>query len=323
MTRLAVCSFVAAVTLATNVAYADTGPAAGDRIEEIVVTAQRRTEKLQDVPVSVVAFSEATIRDAGIRNTSDFMGMTPNVTFDESFTVGNSLMAIRGIQQVNNADPPVAFVVDGVPQGNQKQLKTDLYDVERIEVLSGPQGALYGRNAIGGAINVITKQPTNTFAGFAEAGYGSGNEKEGEFAVSGPIVKDSLLFRVTGSYKDQDGLINNSYLNKKIDFYTGKDLRAKLLWLASDAFTLDLRFAHVDNYGPCCDDVALPLSATTAANQYGANLYGIDPHEDILGNSTLKSDEGTLILHPVSDAGGQFLFGEYPVAMFVGDVVGL
>jgi outer membrane receptor protein involved in Fe transport len=140
-----------------------------DRIEEIVVTAQRREEKLQDVPVSVVAFNETAIRQAGIRNTADFLALTPNVSFDQSFTVGNSFVTMRGVEQINNADSPVAVVVDGVPQGNQKQLKMELYDVERIEVLEGPQGALYGRNAIGGAINIITKQPTNDFSGFAQA----------------------------------------------------------------------------------------------------------------------------------------------------------
>jgi iron complex outermembrane receptor protein len=84
-------------------------------------------------------------------NNTDFLGMTPNVSFDQSFTVGNSFVTVRGIEQINNADSPVAVVVDGVPQGNQKQLKMELFDVERIEVLEDPQGALYGRNAIGGA----------------------------------------------------------------------------------------------------------------------------------------------------------------------------
>src|SRR6266481_2821247 len=197
--------------------------AADDRLEEVVVTAQRREEKLQDVPVSVVAFDEVAIRQAGIRNTADFLGMTPNVSFDQSFTVGNSFVTMRGVEQINNADSPVAIVVDGVPQGNQKQLKMDLYDIERIEVLKGPQGALYGRNAIGGAINIITQQPTNDLSGFASLGTGSGSEKEGLFALSGPIVKDKLLFRVTGEYKDADGQIENTYLHEKVDFYTAKD----------------------------------------------------------------------------------------------------
>jgi iron complex outermembrane receptor protein len=158
-------------------AYADTPPVTGGRLEVVVVTAQRREQELQDVPVSVTAFSETAINDAGIKNTADFMALTPNVSFDQSFTVGNSYVTMRGVEQINNADSPVAIVVDGVPQGNQKQLKMDLYDIERIEVLRGPQGALYGRNA-SRAINIITKQPTNEFSGFAALGGGSGSGRK-------------------------------------------------------------------------------------------------------------------------------------------------
>jgi iron complex outermembrane receptor protein len=263
--------------------------ASEDRLEEVVVTAQRREEKLQDVPVSVVAFNETAIRQAGIRNTADFLAVTPNVSFDQSFTVGNSFVTMRGVEQINNADSPVAIVVDGVPQGNQKQLKMELFDVERIEVLEGPQGALYGRNAIGGAINIITKQPTNDFSGFAQAGVGSGTEREGVFALSGPIIPDKLLFRVSGEYKTADGQIDNSYLNEKVDFYTSKDMRAKLLWFATDTFTVDARFAHTDNTGGATYDVAIP---NTLADP--TNVQNLDPHADILGNSRLRSDDGTL-----------------------------
>ena len=280
-----------AATLVANSGpvVADPAPVAANHLEDIVVTAQRREEKLQDVPASVTAFSETAIRDAGIKNTADFMGMTPNVSFDQSFTVGNSFVTMRGVEQINNADSPVAIVVDGVPQGNQKQLKMDLFDVERIEVLKGPQGALYGRNAIGGAINIITKPPTNDFSGFGEIGGGSGSEKEGLFALSGPIAQDKLLFRVSGEYKDADGQITNTYLNEKVDFYTAKDLRAKLLWLATDALTVDLRFAHTDNVGGATYDIAIPgtiADPTTAKD--------LDPHADILGNSQLASNDAAL-----------------------------
>ena len=283
------CTLAVALAATMGAAYADTPPVTGGRLEVVVVTAQRREQELQDVPVSVTAFSETAINDAGIKNTADFMALTPNVSFDQSFTVGNSYVTMRGVEQINNADSPVAIVVDGVPQGNQKQLKMDLYDIERIEVLRGPQGALYGRNAIGGAINIITKQPTNEFSGFAALGGGSGSEKEGLAALSGPMVKDTLLFRLSGEYKTSDGQINNSYLNEKVDFYTAKDLRGKLLWLASDAFTVDMRYEHTDNTGGATYDVAIPNTATDPTN-----VQNIDPHADILGNSQLESEEATL-----------------------------
>jgi iron complex outermembrane receptor protein len=285
---------VSALTLATciaGVASSEAADAPGEsvRLEEVVVTAQKREEKLQEVPVSVTAFSEAAIRDSGIRNTSDFMGLTPNVSFDQSFTVGNSFVTMRGVEQINNADSPVAIVVDGVPQGNQKQLKMDLYDVERIEVLKGPQGALYGRNAIGGAINIITRQPTNDFSGFGQVGGGSGSGKDGVLAFSGPVVQDKLLFRVSGEYKDSDGLINNSYLNEKVDFYTAKDLRAKLLWLATDDFNVDLRFSHTDNTGGATYDVAIPNSVSDPTN-----VQDLDPRANILGRSELVTNDASL-----------------------------
>lgn len=261
----------------------------GDRLEEVVVTAQKREEKLQDVPVAVTAYSEAALRESGVRNTADVLTMTPNVTFDQSFTVGNSFVTLRGIEQINNADPPVAVVVDGVPEGNQKQLRMELFDVERVEVLAGPQGALYGRDAIGGAINIITKQPTNDFSGYAVAGGGSGSEKYGIFAASGPIINDKLLFRVSGEYKDSDGLIENSYLHEKVDFYTSKDVRAKLLWYATDDFKVDLRFAHTDNSGGSTYDVAIPNTVSDPTN-----VQDLDPHANILGHSELQSEEGTL-----------------------------
>jgi iron complex outermembrane receptor protein len=282
---------VSAALLPLAGAGAADAPAAQDRLEEIVVTAQRREEKLQDVPVSVTAFSETLLRDAGVRNTADFMALSPNVSFDQSFTVGNSFVTMRGVEQINNADSPVAIVVDGVPQGNQKQLKMELFDVERIEVLRGPQGALYGRNAIGGAINIITKQPTNDFSGFLQAGGGSGSEKFGVAAISGPIVADKLLFRLSGEYKDSDGQITNPYLNKKVDFFKTEDLRAKVTWLASDAVTMDVRVAHSKTDGGATYDVAIP---NTFADP--TNVQDLAPHADLLGSSHLKSDDASVKL---------------------------
>lgn len=280
-----------AALLAWSAIPIQAAPATGssDTLEEVIVTAQRRSEKLQDVPVSVTAFSETLIHDAGIKNTADFISFTPNVSFDQSFTVGNSFVTARGVQQINNADPPVAIVVDGVAQGNQKQLKMNLYDVERIEVLKGPQGALYGRNAIGGAINIITKQPTDVYTGFVEAGTGSGSLIDVVGALSGPIINDKLLFRISGEYQNSDGQINNAYLNEKVDFFTGRDVRAKLLWLASDTLTLDLRAAHISNSGGSTYDVYIPPTYADPTN-----VQDFPTHPDILGHSKLKSDEVTL-----------------------------
>lgn len=217
-------------------------------LESIIVTAQRRAERLQDVPVSVKAFSAKQIADTGIVSTQDFINLTPNMSFDNSFTYRNSFVVIRGVTQVNNADSPIALVVDGVPQNNQKQLKMNLFDVERIEVLRGPQGALYGRNAIGGVINIETKKPQNRFESFIDAGYGSGNVRDIAAGVSGPIADDKLLFRLAGQSRQSDGLIRNTYLNQSVD-EVGHDnsLRGRVVLLAADGVQFDFR-ASVNHF---------------------------------------------------------------------------
>ena len=202
-------------------------------LEEVIVMAEAREENLQVVPVAITAFSATDILEAGIETTADFIALTPNVSFDDSFTVGNSFISVRGVTQINNADSPVAIIVDGVPQNNQKQFKMDLYDVERIEVLKGPQGALYGRNALGGAINIVTRQPGNELDGYVQLGFGNGGLKKFSGAVSGPLIDDTLMFRISASVNlankharpllifgvvlDHDGGLNT------VDHFTGKD----------------------------------------------------------------------------------------------------
>ena len=258
-------------------------------LEEILVTAEAREENLQEVPVAVTAFSAADIQSAGIENTADFIALTPNVSFDDSFTVGNSFVSIRGVSQLNNADSPVAIVVDGVPQNNQKQFKMDLYDIERIEVLKGPQGALYGRNAIGGAVVIVTRQPTNEFESYVQAGFGNGGYKRAAAAISGPIVEDTLLFRLAGSYKESDGLITNTFLNEKVDFYDSSDLRGKLTWLATENVTVDLRFdaSRLDG-GAIYDAAFFANTGPDNTNQEAS------PVTDVLGTSEREIDDFSL-----------------------------
>lgn len=265
--------------------------ASASTLEEVIVTAQRREEKLQEVPVAVTAFSAKAIEDAGIRSTADFIALTPNVSFDQSFTVGNSFVTIRGVEQINNADSPVAIVVDGVPQGNQKQFRMQLFDVERIEVLKGPQGALYGRNAIGGAINIITRAPTNEFEGWLRVGTGSGAAKNGTLVLSGPLVDDRLLFRVSADYRSSDGLITNPYLDEKVDFYKGKDFRGRLTWHASDSVDVDLRYSYSDDKGGSTYDVAIPPTTVDPSN-----VQDMPPIADILGHSQRRTDDAAFKL---------------------------
>lgn len=239
-TRAALMATVAAA------AFALTGGAANAQqapvIEEVIVTAQQRAEVLSDVPIQVTALTAQAVADAGIRSTADVVAQIPNMTFDRGDTYRSNFITMRGLTQINNADPPIAFVLDGVPQTNQKQLGVNLFDIERIEVLKGPQGALYGRNAVGGAINVVTTPPRNEFEGFANASYANGDTYELSGGVSGALAPDKVLLRLSGSYKSSDGLVRNDFRGDRID-YIDHDwaVRGRLILKPADAVTMDLR----------------------------------------------------------------------------------
>lgn len=267
-------------------------------LEEIIVVAEAREENLQAVPVAVTAFSAGEILSAGIQSTADFISLTPNVTFDDSFTVGNSFVSTRGVTQINNADSPVAIVVDGVPQNNQKQFKMDLYDVEHIEVLKGPQGALYGRNAVGGAVVIETRQATQDYQGYLRGGIGNDGILQTSAAISGPIIEEKLLFRLAGSYREGDGHITNSYLGEEVDFYESSDLRAKLTWVPRQELIVDLRLSSSSTEGGAVYDVAF-------FNDSGASNTNTkrSPISSVLGHSKRRIDETTVKLDWLSDVG--------------------
>jgi iron complex outermembrane receptor protein len=229
---------------ATPLAFADEG----DQLEEIIVTAQKRPEDIQKVPVQVQAFSSEQLESAEIKDTQQLLNLVPNVNLAHSYTFLNSFVTIRGISEINNADPPLAVIVDGVPQNNQKQLLMDLFDVQQVEVLMGPQGGLYGRNAIGGAMIITTQKPTNEVKASLDVTYGNGDSRQVMGAVSGPLIDDKLLVSLSGDVQGSGGLIKNTYLNENVDAVNHDDsARLRLLGLPTDWLTLDLR-ADYNNF---------------------------------------------------------------------------
>jgi iron complex outermembrane recepter protein len=214
-------------------------------LETIVVKGRGRDETLQSVPLSVKAFSSKAIEDAGIKGVGDFVGITANLSLTEAQSVGTSFMTIRGLSQVRNGETPMAVVVDGVIQSDAKQFGQELFDIQSIEVLRGPQGALYGRNASGGAILINTKPPGDKTEGYLLAGFGNGGHKQVQGSVGGAIVPGSLLYRISGSYTDRSGFLTNENLNRKVDPYQDTTLRGRFKWRASDNLDIDLRLSFV------------------------------------------------------------------------------
>ena len=211
-------------------------------IEEVVVTARARSEDIQKVPAQVTAFTADTIINKGIEKPQDFLSAVPNVSFVETQNAGTSFLVIRGITQARNSEPSAAIVVDGVPMTQPAQFNEELFDIKQIEVLKGPQGALYGRNAIGGAIIITTQQPTDEWESRFTAGYESGPGEKLQGIVSGPI-SDTLKMRAAGSYTGSEGHLENDYLHKKADPYANWDGRLSFLYQPSGDFTADLRLS--------------------------------------------------------------------------------
>lgn len=265
-------------------------------IQEITVTARRREESLQDVPASMTVLSAQTLERAGVEKAADFVGMTSNVTLVETQNAGNAFIVIRGISQARNSEPSVAVIVDGVQQVNPAQFNQELFDIEQIEVLKGPQGALYGRNAIGGAIVIRTKKPTDEFQAQIKAGLESGPGYKIQGSISGPVGQsETLKFRIAGSHVDNDGYIRNTYLDQKADPYKDTSLRGVLLWEPNEAFSADLRASVAKlktrgfyfNIVSDVNDTSLPVRV---------NNPGID-NRDMYGASlklNYQTDAGTL-----------------------------
>lgn len=217
--------------------------------DEIVVTARSREEKLQDTPVAVTAINETSIQRANITRATDFIALVPNVTVADAQDSGNVAINIRGVGQIRNGETPVAISVDGVLLTSPIQFKQELFDIQQIEVLRGPQGALYGRNAIAGAINITTKKPTNDFSGSLKVGYGNGHAFNASASVSGALIPDVLLVRAGISRSQADGWITNTFLNKKVDYFDDTTARFRVDFTPSDAVKVDFRAFYSTRQG--------------------------------------------------------------------------
>jgi iron complex outermembrane receptor protein len=248
---------------------------------DILVVARRRSESLQDVPAAITAFTADTIEAAGIERPIDFVNLTSNVNLVETQNAGTSFIIIRGITQARNSEPSVAVIIDGVQQVNPSQFNQALFDIEQIEVLKGPQGGLYGRNAIGGAIVIRTRQPTDEFEGQVTAGVDNGVGYWLRGGISGPI-SDTLKFRLSGAWYDTKGFIRNTFLNEDADPVEDLGLRGTLLWTPSSRFTADLRASYnrlrtqalYFNIVTDVNDTSLPVRVNNAG-QNDRDIYNV------------------------------------------------
>ena len=271
-------------------------------LEEIVVTARKRDESFRDVPITVSVFTEQAIQSSGIQKPGDFIAMIPNMTLVETQNAGNAFVTVRGISQARNSEPSVAVLVDGVLETNPAEFNQELFDISQIEVLKGPQGALYGRSAIGGAIIITTKPPSDELEGTARVGVGNGWSERAQLSLSGPLNDSKTLkFRASVNAYNTDGYLENEYLHQKADPAKDFSGRVRLTWEPNEQFTGDLRLSaslletRAFYFVIPRDDEANPFSSFTTppnANNTTTPITVNNPGEDNrnLYNASLKLD---------------------------------
>ena len=225
-------------------------PVQSQGLADIVVTAQRRTERLQDVPIAVTAIGSEALQTAGIDRIADLPKLAPSLTFVEVAFSQN--LGIRGIFSGENhgLEQSVGTYVDGISRGRPFQARIPFMDIERVEVLRGPQSLLFGKNSVAGALNVTTAQPTSHFEGYADGEvvhYDTNlNAYMVEGAVSGPLT-DALRFRVAARYNDSDGYMNNNQTGKGFPNLKERQIRGILAYDVTDNLAVNLK-GEYDHY---------------------------------------------------------------------------
>lgn len=277
-------------------------------LDEVVVTgfsgvigrARKRVESIQRIPESVIALNSEGIERAGINNVADFAELVPNMKLSESQAAGVNFLVVRGIPQIRNADAPVAFVVDGVTIPDPALLNQELFDLALIEAVKGPQGALYGKNAIGGAINIYSKEPANEQKNNIQLGLGNGGFYSGQLISSGALTEDKAYYRLSAKYQNFNGLLTNTFLDEKVDFSKDLNLRGQIILTPTNKLKAAVTLQYMNT-----DAGATYYSISPNSIGTGGLLEPIDPnpnddnsviYQDQIGNSSLENLFGSLNL---------------------------
>ena len=245
ITKPLLCASIALGPLMVAPAFAQEAPAeaAEETSDTIIVTARRQSERLQDVPASVSVLTADALEKTGATQAQDFAQLTPGVTIvTGTAEAGDTQVNIRGINGARDAESSVALVVDGILKTNTAQLNQAQGTLRQVEILKGPQGAIYGRNAAAGAIVLQTLKPGDFLEGAVKASYANENTIETTAHIAGPI-SDSMGFVLSGYYRTSDGFFRNKFLNneKVVDDQEVWTVDGRLVTQLGDATELDIK----------------------------------------------------------------------------------
>ena len=218
-------------------------------LEEVVVSARKVDESLQDVPIGMTVFTSSDVEDAGIERPEDFIALTPNVVMANTVNAGDTLVTIRGLTSTRDAESNFALVVDGILETNPNAFNRELLDIEQIEVLKGPQGALYGRNATSGAILITTKEPEEGSSSKVVVGAGNNGAAKLQF-VTNATVAEHVKARFSVSSRETDGEHTNLYSGlNNVDFFEDTSVQSRFLIDDGGPKTWDIRAGYSDVSG--------------------------------------------------------------------------
>jgi iron complex outermembrane receptor protein len=309
---------VAALAAAPGARAQQSGSSAGG-LEEIIVTAQKREQKLQEVPIAVSVVTGSQVESVGGFNVESLRQLVPSLNVRKTNTQLNQALFLRGVGTINfaiAAQPSVAFVLDGVVMSSAGEAFGDMYDVERVEVLRGPQGTLFGKNASAGVVNVVSKRPGTEFGGYVDLGWYEDDEMRVKAAVDAPI-SDKFRTRTTATWGDFDGYIDNisdTSAGGKLNGYDRYGVRT--VW-EIDAPN-DVMFTLIGDYRKsednCCVEVigAAPTGAQAAALAQlldGTDYLKGDESRKVRQNLVMQSDEKAWGLSAQVDIG----VGDYAI----------
>ena len=248
-------------------------------LEEVVVTARKVVENEQDVPIAMSVFTASDINDAGIERPEDFIALTPNVVMANTVNVGDTLVTIRGLTSTRDAESNFALVIDGILQTNPNAFNRELLDIAQIEVLKGPQGALYGRNATSGAILITTKAPSEESERTAVVGMGINNSSKLQY-VNSAKRGDNVYTRFSISTRETDGEHTNVYSNQKnVDFFEDTTIRSRIL-VDNDDNSWDFRAGVSEASGGTINfNAVFALPAFTGFGTPGADQFFEDVND--------------------------------------------
>jgi iron complex outermembrane receptor protein len=276
-------------------------------VADIIVTAQRRNERLQDVPISIQTLSATTLADQSITNVRELTTAIPGFNFT---TVGAfALPSLRGVASQGTAaglDPAVPTYLDGVYQSSTIASTFELSDISNIEVLEGPQGTLYGRNAMGGAILITTRKPSFDFGGNASISYGTFNDWRGSAFITGGLVPNLLAFSLSGDYHKRDGYVADLVRGGNIDGLKAGTVRGKLLLTPSPNVQITLTGMHQELNDPT-SAAGLALGGNSLSKRVDPTLPVTTVPYTLTTNlpplSKNRSDQISLNIHVDTSAG--------------------